>query len=306
MEMNSDTNQIKSLILGMKEAFFRGENAMAWARKNVTSQENILTSTLIAYDLQAGSYRDIATKNPKYFREWSSQLANLIRPYIKPSDSILEVGIGEATTLSGVIKELDLPELKALGFDVSWSRIHVAQSWIADNSVQAKLFVADLFSIPLADNSIDVIYTSHSLEPNGGREEAAIKELFRVARKAVVLVEPIFELANDEAQKRMSQHGYVKGLKATAEKLNLNVVDYGLLDLCANPLNPSGVVLLLKNQEPILNGFDYYSAWQCPTTYSPMVDQGDLFYANLAGIAYPVMRGIPMLRAEHGIVASKI
>jgi ubiquinone/menaquinone biosynthesis C-methylase UbiE len=35
---------------------------------------------------------------------------------------------------------------------------------------QADLVVADLFHIPFADNSVDVVYTSHSLEPNGGRE----------------------------------------------------------------------------------------------------------------------------------------
>ncbi len=86
--MKSDSNQMRTLILGMREAYFRGENAMAWARKHVTSEENILESTLIAYDLQAGSYRNVAIKNPKYFRDWSSQIAELTRPYIEPSDSI--------------------------------------------------------------------------------------------------------------------------------------------------------------------------------------------------------------------------
>lgn len=48
------------------------------------------------------------------------------------------------------------------------------------------------------------------------REEEAIRELMRVARRAVVLVEPIYELANSEAQARMHTHGYVRGLKETA------------------------------------------------------------------------------------------
>jgi hypothetical protein len=80
LNMNHDKDAISHLVLGMREAYEKGENAMAWARGNVTSQENILVSTLIAYALQAGSYRDIATKNPKYFRDWSIQLAKLIKP----------------------------------------------------------------------------------------------------------------------------------------------------------------------------------------------------------------------------------
>lgn len=304
--MKSDKDQIRSLILGMREVYARGENAMAWARENITSEQNLLANTLIAYDLQAGSYRNVAIKNPKYFNDWSSQLAELIAPYIKPSDSILEVGVGEATTLSGVVKALKLPDLKPLGFDVSWSRINVAQSWIDENSVKAKLFVADLFSIPLADNSVDIIYTSHSLEPNGGREKDAINELFRVARKAVVLVEPIYELASTDAQKRMSQHGYVKGLKEAATLMDINVAKYGLLDVSWNPLNPSGVVLMVKDEQYESANSEPALAWQCPITGAPLKDLGDLFYTAETGIAYPIMRHIPMLRAEHGIIASKI
>lgn len=44
---------------------------------------------------------------------------------------------------------------------------------------------------------------SHALEPNCGKEEEALRKCLRVARKAVVLVEPVYELASAEAQARM-------------------------------------------------------------------------------------------------------
>ena len=38
----SDKNQIRSLILGMREVYARGENAMAWTRKKITLEQNLL------------------------------------------------------------------------------------------------------------------------------------------------------------------------------------------------------------------------------------------------------------------------
>ena len=302
--MKSDMQELNSLITGMHLAFERGENAMAWARENVTNGMNTHVSTLIAYDLQSGSYVSYAQKNPKWIKQWTGQLANLIQPYIESGDTVLEVGVGEATTLAGVIKLIGYPDVLALGFDISFSRIAVARKWLEHNSIEARLFVGDLFHIPLEDNSVDVVYTSHSLEPNGGREEQALTELLRVARKAVVLVEPCYELANENAQQRMLEHGYVSGLKATAEKLAANVMEYGLLDVCSNKLNPSGVLSITKSNPSQRNNGAI--RWQCPLTGAPMNEQKDIYFATQVGIAYPVMRGIPLLRAEHAVLASKI
>ena len=54
--MKSDTQELGSLIMGMRTAYALGDNAMAWARANSTRADNALVSTLVAYDLQAGSY----------------------------------------------------------------------------------------------------------------------------------------------------------------------------------------------------------------------------------------------------------
>ena len=308
--MKAEAKELSHVITGMRAAYARGENAMAWARANTNEIGNSVVSTLVAYDLQAGSYVANARANPSFVNTWCKQLAFLIKPHVVSGDSVLEVGVGEATTLAGVIKSLNASvEISPFGFDVSWSRVKVAQKWASENDVDARFFVGDLFRIPLADNSIDVVYTSHSLEPNGGREVAAIRELLRVARKAVVLVEPIYELAPEEAQKRMDEHGYVRNLKVTAEQLTAKVIEYGLLKHCGNPLNPSGVVALVKADTPpktnLKSNFSQ-TVWQCPLTGTPLEKNRDLFYAEQMGIAYPILRGIPLLRAEHAVVASQI
>jgi ubiquinone/menaquinone biosynthesis C-methylase UbiE len=305
--MKSDTESLGQLILGMRAVYAQGDNAMAWARANSAMAGNELVSTLVAYDLQAGSYVAYARENSNYVNKWCIQLADLIKPYLEQGDKILEVGVGEATTQAGVIKAINCDNTSAFGLDVSWSRIKVGKKWVEENDVDCTLFVGDMFNIPMADNSIDVVYTSHSLEPNGGREDAAIKELLRVARKAVLLVEPLYELAPENAQKRMTEHGYVRNLKSTAERLGASVVEYGLLDIFSNPLNPSGVVLMVKSVTTSRRySTNVRADWQCPLTGVPLIDQGDVFHAEQVGVVYPVMRGVPLLRAEHGVVASKL
>jgi hypothetical protein len=54
--MKSDANELGSILLGMRAAYARGDNAMAWVKDNFLGNGNKLVSTLVAYDLQAGSY----------------------------------------------------------------------------------------------------------------------------------------------------------------------------------------------------------------------------------------------------------
>lgn len=298
----SDAPDLRHLILGMRAAYARGDNAMEYARQAAGVVGNSNVATLIAYDLQAGTYIAWARANSEANSRWCAQLAKILDPFLTKQSSLLEVGCGEAITLADVLQHLTHTPGHALGLDISWSRCAEGLNWLAEKKVPARLFVADLFDIPLENASVDVVYTSHSLEPNGGREEAAIRELMRVARRAVVLFEPIYELASPEAQSRMRHHGYVRGLKETAERMGARVTGYRLLDYIPEYRTPSGLILIEKNDE---NKVGDAPVWRCPLTHTPMSDRGDAFVGD-TGLVYPVLRGIPMLRAEHGIVASKM
>ena len=310
--MKIKTKQMAEVILGMREAYSRGENAMEWCRDyfrsaNETAEGNDLLATLVAYDLQAGSYVSAACSDREKNRRWCRQLADLLSGVLAEGHSILEVGVGEATTLAGVLAESRTKPDMAFGFDVSWSRVCVGRQWLQESGQRANLFVGDLLNIPMGDGSVDVVYSSHSLEPNRGKEEEAIRECLRVARKAVVLVEPIYELASREAQARIRSHGYVEGLRETAERLGAKVSGYRLLDYTPNPLNPSGVLLLAKCETSTRSGHQPSTdLWLCPITGVPLEAGAEFFHARQVGLAYPVLRGVPMLRAEHVIVASQI
>ena len=306
--------QIADIIKGMRAAYASGQNAMEWCRTRCRSDapdesSNRILATLVAYDLQAGSYVAAARQDTRKNDCWCRQLAGLLDKVCVPGDSLLEVGVGEATTLAGVLREMSSKPLQAFGFDVSWSRCAEAKSWLQENCQSARIFVGDLMNIPLMDCSVDVVYSSHSIEPNGGREEEALRECLRISRKAVVLVEPLYELASADAQRRMRDHGYVRGLLAAAKRLNAEVQDYRLLEFSPNPLNPSGVLCLLKKpaDAPLkVSTSGPRIAWRCPVTGESLEDRGGYYSASAVGLVYPVLEGIPLLRAEHSVVASKL
>ena len=104
----------------------------------------------------------------------------------------------------------------------------------------------------------------------------------------------------------MQEHGYIRGLKTTADALGVNVVEYRLLDIVSNPLNPSGVITLLKPDVLNKSNSQLDNIWQCPLTGASLADKLDYFFADSVGIAYPLLQGIPLLRAEHACIASKL
>ena len=273
---------------------------MEYFRGLSNSRNNSIEAIKVSYDLQAGTYIETYKNNRAFVDLYTGAIAKLIEG-LGNHQSVLEAGVGEATTLANVIEKMKNPPAAACGFDISWSRIHCAKAFSASKNVSTDwLFTGDLFNIPLKDNSVDVIYTSHSIEPNGGREKEAIQELYRITSKYLVLLEPAYELASDEAKARMEHHGYVRGLKATAEQLGYKVMEYRLFDYTINPLNPTGLLIIEKDSAaaPVSPQF------VCPITGGTLERSGDCFYGSESLIAYPIIGGVPCLLAENGILAS--
>ena len=106
----------------LKSLYEQGENISAFLRNAQNLKHNTREIIEISYDLQTGSYtsamkkKTIATHKEEYSREIAKTILSLCNPA-----SILEAGVGEATTLSGVLKNLG-NETDSYGFDLTQLR----------------------------------------------------------------------------------------------------------------------------------------------------------------------------------------
>lgn len=286
----------------IKELYAKGDNIIQYLKSIENRKNNTIEDILISYDFQSGSYVKNFFKNRAFNDAYCEAISSLIDK-LGDFKTMMEVGVGEATTLNTVIRKLKNRPSTVFGFDISWSRMKFAKELLADFDINdVTLFVANLFEIPLPDNSIDVVYTSHSIEPNGGKEKEALEELYRITNQYLILLEPSYEFANEEAKKRMEMHGYVTKLYSTAAELGYKIIEHRPFDLSQNPLNPTGLIIIEKD-EKLTNS----PQLQCPISKKELIKHGDSFlYSPQSYLAYPILEQIPCLLKENSILATHL
>ena len=311
--MDITKRQYYALVSQARETYKNKGNISAFLRESLLLDRNTPEIIEISYDLQAGSYVEQVRRDPLQHHNYCAELAVYLDKYLNKDDSLLEIGCGEATTTFGVFQKLVNKPNQIFGFDISFSRIQSANAFwayeyekqfrsLANPNITTKFFVADLFAIPLANKSIDIVYTSHSIEPNGDREVEALRSILRIAKKRVLLFEPYFELASPEGQVRMSNHGYIKRLPEAIKEAGGILKDIRKIESSVNPLNPTYLFDIEISSEAIYRP----SIWVDPITLNPLYAQDDCFYCQMSGLAYPVIQNIPCLRPDNSIVATHL
>jgi uncharacterized protein YbaR (Trm112 family) len=298
------------ILAGAREQYALGNNVTGWLHDEVGSgrTEEIVE---IAYDLQAGSYTAYRRDHAHAVELLAEESAAFLDEVLRTSDQLLDAGCGEATTLCEIGRKLVTP-CRILGLDLSWSRIRWArQNAVAYGlpAVQAHdLVVGTMAALPLAARSVDVAITHHALEPNRGSEVTLLRELIRVARRKVMLFEPCYERVDAAIRARMDLHGYVTALEQSATAAGGHVCRVVKLEHSGNPLNPTFLIEIDVDDDGDGN-VDRHgrrAEWCCPETFEPVVDAGDCWYSERVGLAYPIVGGIPVLRAEKAVIATQL
>ena len=248
-------------VLEAKSIYQKGENVIQYLRAKLGSEDNTSDIIEIAYDLQAGSYIESVKSNSAKAESYAVELSETLNKYLETGDSLLDIGTGEITTLTLVLNELDIELSDIVAFDISWSRLSVGMKFHRENrriKFPLKAFVADIKEIPLHEKCVDIVTSSHALEPNGKNLKALLLELFRITKKKLVLFEPSYELNSKEGKARMDRLGYIKDIEGTVLKLGGKVVDIVPIKNTSNSLNPTACFIIeppIKNVKHLDKGY---------------------------------------------------
>lgn len=281
----------------------RGENVMAWIRGEEGIADNSLSAIEYSYDAQAGSYT-AALENPQ-LRELKEQIGARLAAQLDAWEpfSLLEAGIGEATSLAPVVGAMRRKPQHVLGFDLSLSRLlYARQNLVARNVDRPELFVAELGRIPLADASVDVVVTVHAVEPNHGREEAIVGELLRVTARRLIMIEPSYELGGSATRARIERFGYVRDLPGVLRRLGVETFSVERWGLDANPENEAAIIVVEKTEERPSTKPLFVS----PISGKTLARRPDCWYCKEDGHAFPIVSGVACLTAQSAIIASKL
>ena len=164
-----------------------------------------------------------------------------------------------------------------------------------------EIFVADIKEIPLHGKCIDVVTSSHALEPNGRNLVLLLKDLFRITKRKLILFEPSYELNSKEGKDRMDSLGYIKNIEAEVEKLGGKVTD--IIPICevSNPLNPTACYVI---EPPTVKSVTLDSPVYCvPGTDFKIENNGSFLLSKDTGLLFPILDGIPILRTNSAILA---
>tara|TARA_B100000989_G_scaffold83679_1_gene59972 strand:+ start:4326 stop:5198 length:873 start_codon:yes stop_codon:yes gene_type:complete len=206
----------------------------------------------ISYDIQTGSYIKAFNYRKSY---------KILKPMIKELKSInfkslFDFGCGELTNFFTIVKNIDTKNKNFYANDLSFSRIQHGKKFLKNKiSIKLTCFANNSTKLPMPDDSIDVVTTIHAIEPNKKDASKILKELWRISRKKLILLEPNNRLTDKMSEnkrkiinKRFKKHNYVLNLEDKIKKITPNYKVIEIKDQF-NAFNPASLFIVSKNSK---------------------------------------------------------
>ena len=204
----------------------------------------------LSYDLQAGDDYDFYINNREFKNNFIDEIFHAISPFIDCNlHSILDCGTGEGASLIPFLRKCkELPDVnieRVCACDLSSKRLSIIRDKFGENNIC--LVRAYMRMLPFLDNDFDIVTTFHSIEPNYVYSSKIFTEIIRVARKYVIMIEPIYEWANAEQKTRMDDFKYFRGLPEFLDNnKSIEVLLKHQMNFNANPLNRAHLIMIKK------------------------------------------------------------
>ncbi len=302
MIKDKDILEISKLYKTLKVAYKKKLNIQKFLNKKKLISQKVIQ---LSYDLQSGSYIKKLSKYKKIDKKVFNIFNKTLTNNFKNINSILDFGSGELTRFMYVIDHLKRKKkIKYFACDLSLNRLFLGKNFykkkILKNKINLEVFTIDNLRIPLPDNSIDVVITCHAIEPNQKNMKNIIKELYRVSKMGLCLMEPHYELGNIYQKKRMDYYKYVKGIPVflKKEKYNYKIIKK---DFHINPNNPSSIFVIKKNQSKKIPKLKFID----PISRKNLRKLKNFYYSDDSSRLYPVFDGISIFSNNSGIFLPK-
>lgn len=192
---------IKKILykIGLLNLFSKIQNRNFWILKNGYSPRKFWDNWSDKYFKQP--YR----KKTAVSHEWLLEEISNLNP-----KNILEVGCGFGRNLDFIYKNLKSP-LKIFGLDLSEEFLKKALKYVDSN---IPLVCADITALPFLDDSVDFVFTYGTLMHVPHQSiKGAIKELKRICKKDLVIVEEVFLSSKDKNSLQLNDYTFIHNYK---------------------------------------------------------------------------------------------
>ena len=267
----------------LKKLYSNKTNINQYLRKKTNLSE--IEIIKLSYDIQSGSY--IKTFNYFRFKKILSQVIKEINS--TNYKSLMDFGCGELTSFYTLINNIKTKNKLFVANDLSFSRILLGKKFLKKKKkkIQLKLFSNNSIKIPLPDNSIDIVTSCHALEPNKNNANKILKELWRISKKKLILLEPNNQLGNELIKKRFKENNYILNLEKKIKKITsrYKIINNEFHD---NSLNPSSIFILEKNSNKS-NKFNFLN----PKDSNDILKKKlNFYYSEKTGQIFPIVDDI--------------
>ena len=294
--MNSSVNKISKIYNDCKKVYSKKKNV----QKFIEKKYNIPRSTVIniSYNMQSGSYvnffKKLSLKNKKKIYD---PFIKTINEFFPEKKEILDFGCGELTSSHYFFKNIKNIK-KFFANDVSLNRVLIGQKYIKNliskkNIRKFKIFCSSHEQLPFLNNSIDLIITSHVLEPNNKYKVKVLKELLRVSRLGLCLMEPHYEISSVKQKKRMRELGYVRNIEKVFKSLNYKCI-VKKKEFHLNKNNAASIFIVRKNRISKKNSSHFVDL----ENKKKLTIKNDFFYSKENFRLYPCFNNIPIFSDE--------
>ena len=267
----------------LKKLYLNKTNINQYLRKKTNLSEKEIIK--LSYDIQSSSY----VKKYNYYK--SKKILSQVIKEINSTNykSLMDFGCGELTSFYTLINNIKTKNKFFVAYDLSFSRILIGKKFLKKKkkTIKLKLFSNNSNRIPLPDNSIDIVTSCHALEPNKKNANKILKELWRISKKKLILLEPNNQLGDKLIKKRFKKNNYILDLEKKIKKITSR---YKIInnEFNSNPLNPASIFILEKNSKKS-NKFNFLN----PEYNNDILKKKlNFYYAEKTGQIFPIVDDI--------------